>query len=512
MRWQSLAAVLSALLGLLATPAAAPAADAVFWTNYEGQPISYSNLDGSGAGNLALTGVVSSQPESIALDPADGKVFFANVGADSIYWAYLDGSGGGQINTDPVKVKEPIGIAIDRAAGRVYWSDSQLDEISYANLDGSGAAVLNTSGATIDQPNRMAIDPAAGRIYWSNFNIPSIKVSYANLDGNGGGDISKAPSATNGTGVALDPITGRVFWGSLDGTIESSALDGSGTANLSVLGATPPESLRAIAIDPPTNRIFWANEQVKSAISFANLSGGGGGDMPTTGANLKFPDGVAILRRPAGTAPPTISSPRLMASTLSCSQGGWAGDAPASLFYRAPQSFAYQWLKEGSPISGSTQPTFTPAKAGSYSCQVTATNFAGSASQTSAAVRVGSGNAVASRVAIVKRGRAMVSLRCQGSQARCKGSFSLSAPRGAPKGVAVGAIPTIRYSGVKKFDIPANRKKKQVVRVKLQSPALSALLAKPSHKLKAALSGSGIDSRTILLKEARRKPKKPKPG
>ena len=100
----------------------------------------------------------------------------------------------------------------------------------------------------------------------------------------------------------------------------------------------------------PTNRVFWANEQVKSAISFANLSGGGG-DMPTAGANLKFPDGVAILRRPAGTAPPTISSPRLMASTLSCSQGAWAGDAPASLFYRAPHSVRLPVAAERQPRS-----------------------------------------------------------------------------------------------------------------------------------------------------------------
>src|SRR5581483_7992761 len=43
-----------------------------------------------------------------------------------------------------------------------------------------------------------------------------------------------------------------------------------------------------------------------------------------------------------------------------------------------------QWLKSGVAITGATSNVFTPSSAGSYACRVTATNFAGPTSQTSA--------------------------------------------------------------------------------------------------------------------------------
>jgi hypothetical protein len=69
---------------------------------------------------------------------------------------------------------------------------------------------------------------------------------------------------------------------------------------------------------------------------------------------------------------------------LSCWRGTWAPDLPGSCVYRAPQSIAYQWRRDGTDISGATSADYTASAAGSYSCRVTATNRAGSASQTSA--------------------------------------------------------------------------------------------------------------------------------
>ena len=79
-------------------------------------------------------------------------------------------------------------MAIDAAAGRIYWANQGNDTISYANLDGSGGGgELNISGATANKPHGLAIDPAAGRIYWAN---DDNTISYANLDGSGGGGSS----------------------------------------------------------------------------------------------------------------------------------------------------------------------------------------------------------------------------------------------------------------------------------------------------------------------------------
>ena len=65
---------------------------------------------------------------------------------------------------------------------RVYWGNGGNDTISYANLDGSGGGgELNISGATPSGPRGLAIDDTAMRIYWANQGNDTI--SYANLDG-----------------------------------------------------------------------------------------------------------------------------------------------------------------------------------------------------------------------------------------------------------------------------------------------------------------------------------------
>jgi PKD repeat protein len=66
----------------------------------------------------------------------------------------------------------------------------------------------------------------------------------------------------------------------------------------------------------------------------------------------------------------------------------WAADLPGSSLYRAPESFAYQWRLGTADIGGATAADYTPTAPGSYTCRVTASNQAGSASQTSASFPV----------------------------------------------------------------------------------------------------------------------------
>ncbi len=80
------------------------------------------------------------------------------------------------------------------AADRVYWvNGSASNSISFANLDGSGGADLSLMGATPGGPFGLALYPAAGRIYWADPGVN--KISFANLDGSGGGGdlITRAP-------------------------------------------------------------------------------------------------------------------------------------------------------------------------------------------------------------------------------------------------------------------------------------------------------------------------------
>ena len=54
------------------------------------------------------------------------------------------------------------------AAESVYWANGSDNTISFANLNGSGGGNLNTAGANVERPAGVAVDPAAGRVYWAN--------------------------------------------------------------------------------------------------------------------------------------------------------------------------------------------------------------------------------------------------------------------------------------------------------------------------------------------------------
>jgi hypothetical protein len=57
--------------------------------------------------------------------------------------------------------------------------------------------------------------------------------------------------------------------------------------------------------------------------------------------------------------------------------------------YRVPQRFAYQWGLNGTNIAAASKSTYTASASGDYRCKVTASNAAGSTSQTSAPHTVG---------------------------------------------------------------------------------------------------------------------------
>ena len=200
-----------------------------------------------------------------------------------------------------VAVTMLLGAPAAGAANRIYWSNDDVNSISYANLDGSGGKDLNTGDATVFGPMGLAIDPAAGKIYWANWGYPPLgtgtTISWANLNGSGGGDLPIAPGMVNGPhGLAIDPIAGKIYWPNFaTDTISYANLDGSGAANLTTTGATV-KGPRGVAIDPAARRIYWANygTGTGTTISYAKLNGSGGHDLVTTGATVEGPEGVAL--------------------------------------------------------------------------------------------------------------------------------------------------------------------------------------------------------------------------
>lgn len=87
---------------------------------------------------------------------------------------------------------------------------------------------------------------------------------------------------------------------------------------------------------------------------------------------------------PVNTSSPAISGTPDVGETLSCSSGSWSGDTP--------QTYTYTWIRDRTVVAGpGSQSTYIPTVADQghqIECEVNATNAAGSASASSAAVNV----------------------------------------------------------------------------------------------------------------------------
>ena len=370
----------------------ARAADRVYWTNGGSNttPVSFANLDGSGGGNLSAAGATVNAPRGLAINVAAGKVYWTDRTGNRISFANLDGSGGGgTLSTGAATVSGPNAAAVYPAAGKIYWANELANTISFAALDGSGGGNLPIAGATLSEPIGPVVDPGSGRIYWGNADTANT-ISYANLDGSGSGDLNTTGATVkNPHGLALDPVAGRIYWANIGTTaspvnvISYANLDGTGGGDLNTAGATVATPV-GVAVDPTARRIYWANFSTNT-ISYASLNGGGGGSVSTPGATLAGSRSPVLLKAPSGTGAPAIAGGSSLGSVLSCPAGTWAPDLLGSWLYRAPQRLAYSWTRNGAAIPGAGGSSYGAAAAGEYRCTVTASNPAGSASQTSAA-------------------------------------------------------------------------------------------------------------------------------
>ena len=171
-----------------------------------------------------------------------------------------------------------------------------------------------------------------------------------------------------------------------------------------------------------------------SKISFANLDGSGGGDLNTTGTTVTAPNGVAIDHVRQGRSDRgSYTDNKVSFANLDNTGGGGDIDTTGATVNGPafPAAFGPEWRgraldhgrldarlradlftgavvirpARGVPVPGAgrlrlpmergrlrhrraTSATYTPGPDGSYGCRVTASNQAGSASQTSAAFAV----------------------------------------------------------------------------------------------------------------------------
>jgi DNA-binding beta-propeller fold protein YncE len=179
------------------------------------------------------------------------------------------------------------------AAELVYWDNYRPEPgtVSFANIDGSGGGPVNLTGITLEGPEGMAFDSATGRLYVASSSGGATKkgeIVFANVDGSGAGVLATPGAEVNEPyGVAIDPATRTIYWTNAGGgpegkgSIAFARLDGSGGALLNTTGVTVNGPYR-LAIDPVSGRVYWDNAGTEpDTLAFANLNNsGGGGTLP----------------------------------------------------------------------------------------------------------------------------------------------------------------------------------------------------------------------------------------
>jgi hypothetical protein len=201
----------------------------------------------------------------------------------------------------------------------------------------------------------------------------------------------------------------------------------------------------------------------------------------------------AFPTTPASTAAPALTGTAAVGQALSCSQGSWSHE---------PTYLVYQWLRNGSVISGQTGPAYALQAADqghTITCAVTAGNGAGAATATSNAVTIPVPLAVLVGVK-VKGAVASVTLRCPGPGS-CSGVMRIVARvttrHGRHKTTSNVTI------GVASFSMAAG--KSVTLRVHLTGAGSKLLRRAGRRGLKVQIAGIGVQAHTAVLKAAKHK-------
>jgi DNA-binding beta-propeller fold protein YncE len=184
------------------------------------------------------------------------------------------------------------------ATETIYWDNFNNDSVSFANIDGGGGGSLDPGGVELSSPEGMAYDTVTNRLFIASKELGEIL--FVNLDGSGAGALATPGVAVHAPqGMAIDPGARTAYWINNepggDQAIAWARLDGSGGELLNVAGATLEGAAR-LAIDPVVGRVYWGNgKPTDNSISFANVNNTGAGDLSLSGATpSEIIDGVAV--------------------------------------------------------------------------------------------------------------------------------------------------------------------------------------------------------------------------
>src|SRR5271166_5655854 len=254
--------------------------------------------------------------------------------------------------------------------------------------NGKTAYVIGIGGVT---PIEVATNKPGTQIAAVGYGIaitPNGQTAYATNFGSDTVTPIEVASNTAGTPItvggypqeiAITPNGKTTYVTNAGGTVTPIEV-ASNTAGTPITVGKQPEG---VAITP-NGKTAYVTNLASGSVTPIDLATNKAGNAIPVGS---LPIGIAITSvaeaKPVNVELPKVSGSPVVGATLSCSEGTWTGSPPPS--------FTYQWLREGSSISGakSSEYKVMPEDQGhDLLCEVTATNSRGSVAARSASVSV----------------------------------------------------------------------------------------------------------------------------
>jgi hypothetical protein len=365
------------------------------------------------AGSVSPPTITITTPVSGGVYPVSGPAAFA-FSCQAGTGGTLDG---GQTGCDAQVAGQEVmpGQQIAGGAGNLSHPGTQTLTVTAADTDGQTdtAMVTYTVGTeqTITFPQLGPYPFGQGPVALSATASSGLPVSYTVVSGPCTVDNSTAMLSFSGAGscvVAADQAGNGTYVGAptVDSTIVVSPPGPPSCSPQSLsfpFGAT--ESIALVCTDAAGDTGDQLSYHVVTAPAHGTLSdvAGDGTVTYTPAAGFSGTDGftfdgsnqqgtstsaavsitIAPETPPANTSLPGVSGVAALGQTLSCSNGVWSGGMP--------QTYSYQWLRDGGAIPGATGPAYAVADADqgdTLSCVVTGANSGGSAGATSAGVAI----------------------------------------------------------------------------------------------------------------------------
>ena len=247
-------------------------------------------------------------------------------------------------------------------------ADPQRPTCIWLNSDGGTSQIQNFDAFTGQACGFGAIRAVASKIV---VNSPvCLPATYQSLQ-----ILQPAPGSYASGSVAFEDADGNTIPGATD-----RPLDATGTVDLTGLSLNSALGLPQFLIT-----LNGATGPTSSVLVKLTWTATADPSCDALGATSSTP-AVTPQAPPAGPTAPTIkpvlSGKRSVGQTLTCSTGTVTGN---------PTTFTYRWYRTGVQVSGATGSTYTLVKNDQgtiFTCQVTASNTAGSATGTSNALYI----------------------------------------------------------------------------------------------------------------------------